>query len=53
MKKYPIPEHCKADCKYRDKKAKFMPACQYPCQLDIKDNECKCGRYKTYPCTRA
>ncbi len=34
--KYPIPEWCKTDCIFRDPKAKFMPACQYPCGLDIK-----------------
>ena len=33
--KYPIPEWCKADCIFRDKKAKYMPACQYPFKLDI------------------
>ena len=42
--KYPIPDFCKADCRFRDKEAKYMPACQYPFQLDI-DND-KCNTYK-------
>ena len=42
---YPIPEWCKEDCIYRDPKAKFMPACQYPFKLIVKNGECK--RYTT------
>jgi hypothetical protein len=34
---YPIPDFCKVDCYFRNKKAKYMPACEYACQVDIKE----------------
>jgi len=38
---YPIPEWCKEDCRFRDPKAKYMPACRYPFKLKVKDDrEC-------------
>lgn len=40
MKDYPIPKWCKKDCYFRDKKAKFMPACQYGGKLIVKNDIC-------------
>ncbi|MGA2160087.1 MAG: hypothetical protein ABSG90_12855 [Dehalococcoidia bacterium] len=45
-KEYPIPEFCKADCMYRDKKAKYMPACQYAFKLAVDEKGEKCLTYK-------
>jgi len=45
-KEYPIPEFCKADCMYRDKKAKYMPACQYAFKLAVYEKGEKCLTYK-------
>ena len=45
----PIPEWCKKDCKFRDPKAKRMPACQFPGQLEVKtltDIGMVCNSYK-------
>lgn len=33
--KYLIPIYCKTDCIFRNKKARYMPACQYFGQLKI------------------
>lgn len=46
--KNPIPKYCKANCKYRDKKATQNPACQYNSQLVIEqeNNVLICKAYK-------
>ena len=36
--KYPIPKYCKKDCLFRDKKAKYMPACQYYSIVKVEGN---------------
>ena len=33
--KYPIPDWCKKNCVFRDKKAKYMPACNYVRKLNF------------------
>jgi len=40
MTKDPIPDWCKKDCIFRDKKAKFMPACRYPFKLRVTEGKC-------------
>ncbi len=49
-KKTEIPEWCKKDCKFRDEKAKYMPACQFSEMLEVRNDICysykKCHSYK-------
>ena len=44
-----IPEWCKKDCYFRDKKAKYMPACQYGFRLKFDSETGKCLTYKKIP----
>jgi len=40
MPKTPIPKWCKKDCFYRDKKAKYSPACTAPHILHVQNGAC-------------
>lgn len=44
--KYPIPKWCKEDCIFRDKKAKYMPACMYGFKLDVDVQKEICHTYR-------
>lgn len=37
--KWPIPDFCKSNCRFRKPKAKYMPACDYAFKLIVKEGE--------------